>query len=377
MFRKIIFWFHLVCSIVTGIIIFIMSVTGVALTYQKQMTLWADKRACAVTPGDKSLLPIEELADIFLKARPDAILTSITIHSDPEMAATITTVPNVNTYVDPYTGDILGQGAPGMQNFFRIMTDWHRWLSLSGEKRSTGKAITGICNLAFLFIALTGIYLWWPRKWTLKTVRSISWFKTGLSSKGRDYNWHNVFGLWCLIPLILIIVSAVVISYPWASRVVFLMAGSQMTQLPARGKMPPGGGQLQRAPLRLEGLGNILEKVKNDAGTFRTISFQLPTESADSVSFSVDTGWGGQPQLRKTIVAELSTGNIIRRDKYSDTDPGLRARIWMRFVHTGEYYGITGQTIAGIASAGGIILVWTGIALSYRRYIFWLKRKKR
>jgi hypothetical protein len=46
----------------------------------------------------------------------------------------------------------------------------------------------------------------------------------------------------------------------------------------------------------------------------------------------------------------------------------------MRFVHTGEYYGMAGQAIAGIASLGGALLVWTGIALSYRRFRAWLAR---
>jgi hypothetical protein len=55
-------------------------------------------------------------------------------------------------------------------------------------------------------------------------------------------------------------------------------------------------------------------------------------------------------------------------------DPGLRARIWLRFVHTGEYYGYPGQTIAGIASAAGGIPVWTGVALAYRRFHAWRKR---
>ncbi len=55
-------------------------------------------------------------------------------------------------------------------------------------------------------------------------------------------------------------------------------------------------------------------------------------------------------------------------------DQGLRARIWLRFVHTGEYYGLAGQTIAGIASAAGVILMWTGVALAYRRFRAWLKK---
>jgi uncharacterized iron-regulated membrane protein len=36
-FRKTVFWLHLFCGVITGIVVLIMSVTGVALTYQKQL----------------------------------------------------------------------------------------------------------------------------------------------------------------------------------------------------------------------------------------------------------------------------------------------------------------------------------------------------
>ena len=44
----------------------------------------------------------------------------------------------------------------------------------------------------------------------------------------------------------------------------------------------------------------------------------------------------------------------------------------MRFAHTGEVLGIPGQTVAGLVSAGGVVLVWTGIALALRRFLAWI-----
>ncbi|HJO17620.1 MAG TPA: hypothetical protein QGH09_05425 [Vicinamibacterales bacterium] len=44
-------------------------------------------------------------------------------------------------------------------------------------------------------------------------------------------------------------------------------------------------------------------------------------------------------------------------------------RIWLRYAHTDEVYGIVGQTVAGLASLAGGILVWTALALSWRRFI--------
>jgi uncharacterized iron-regulated membrane protein len=52
-------------------------------------------------------------------------------------------------------------------------------------------------------------------------------------------------------------------------------------------------------------------------------------------------------------------------------------RTWMRFIHTGEAFGFIGQAIAGIASLGGAVLVWTGLALSWRRLLAWMARRSK
>ena len=46
----------------------------------------------------------------------------------------------------------------------------------------------------------------------------------------------------------------------------------------------------------------------------------------------------------------------------------------LRFAHTGEVLGLPGQTIAGIASAGAVVLVYTGLALALRRFVAWRRR---
>ena len=43
---------------------------------------------------------------------------------------------------------------------------------------------------------------------------------------------------------------------------------------------------------------------------------------------------------------------------------------------TGEIYGLTGQTIAGLASAGGAVLVYTGLWLALRRLVASIKRRR-
>lgn len=377
--RKMIFWLHLACGVIAGIFVLIMSVTGVALTYQKQMTAWADRQSYTIVPpADAVPISAELLLEKFREARPRVHPMSITISSDRETAASIATGRNEATLVNPYTGEILGTGSQGVRTFFTAMTDWHRWLSLSGEQRGMGRAVTGAANTVFLFIVLSGLYLWWPRKWTRSIFRGIAWFRSGATSTMRDSNWHNVFGFWCLVPLILIVVSGMVISYPWASTLVFQLAGSK-----APAQMGPGGMRggpsrssgMQRPELQHGGLDLLFRRAEAYDANWKTLSLTLPTIADKTASIAIDTGSGVRPQLRSTLTLDKTSGQIVNMQRFEEMDRGMRARIWMRFVHTGEYYGPLGQTIAGIASLAGVILVWTGIALTWRRYIAWMKRR--
>ncbi|MEO7275883.1 MAG: PepSY-associated TM helix domain-containing protein, partial [Vicinamibacterales bacterium] len=125
--RKVLFWIHLVCGVAASVVILIMSVTGVLLTYQRQMTAWADMRTYrADPPAGATRLPVEVMvAQAAAQRTGDAPMT-VTLRSDPRAPASVALGPRT-LFVNPYTGDVLGEGALGVRAFFRSVTDWHRW----------------------------------------------------------------------------------------------------------------------------------------------------------------------------------------------------------------------------------------------------------
>jgi uncharacterized iron-regulated membrane protein len=121
----------------------------------------------------------------------------------------------------------------------------------------------------------------------------------------------------------------------------------------------------------------MLVHVVKNVSEWRTINLRLPAAQDSDVTFTIDEGWGGQPQLRTTMVFNKTSGALIRSQSYADQNRGQQARTWLRFVHTGEFYGLAGQTVAGIASLAGVFLVWTGLALALRRLFNWIGRRRR
>src|SRR5215217_3259269 len=224
--RRIIFWCHLPVGVTAGMVILIMCVTGVLLSFEKQITAWADTRGYRSEPptAETTHLAVETL---IAKARETrgATPTAVTIKSDPSAPAEIAFGRETTLFVNPYTGATLGEDSQKVRSFFRTVTDWHRWLGAKGDNINVARAITGACNLGFLFLVMSGFYLWWPRNWNRKALRNVTWFRRGLPSKARDFNWHNVIGFWSAAPLFIIVLSAVVISYTWAGNLVYRVVG--------------------------------------------------------------------------------------------------------------------------------------------------------
>jgi uncharacterized iron-regulated membrane protein len=303
--------------------------------------------------------------------------TGVTIYSEPGAPAAVAFPGGRTLFVNPYTGDVFGEGSTRARAFFRTVTDWHRWLGASGESRAAGRAVTGASNLLFLFIVSSGFYLWWPRKWTRGSVRAVTWFRRGQNGKARDFNWHNVIGFWSALPLFVVVLSGVVISYTWASNLVYRVAGEEPPAQQQRPAPTGGAGQPQQtgAPALLEGLDALMSKAERQVEGWRSITLQVPAKPDAPVTFAIDRGNGGQPHLRGTLALDRATGEVARWEPASNNTAGRRLRSWLRFAHTGEVYGLVGQTIAGVVSLGGAFLVYTGLSLAWRRLYAWRGRR--
>jgi uncharacterized iron-regulated membrane protein len=156
--RTILFWLHLACGVLAGAVILIMSVTGVLLTYQRQITAWADVRGYEVVPQSRRLAVDVLLAKVS-ETRPGVVPSTLVVRSDPSAPASVAIAAGRQLFVDPYTGQVFGEGnGQQVRAFFRSVVEWHRYLAAAGTSRPVGRAITGAANLAFLFIVVSGVF---------------------------------------------------------------------------------------------------------------------------------------------------------------------------------------------------------------------------
>jgi uncharacterized iron-regulated membrane protein len=418
-FRSILFWMHLSAGLVAGLCVFIMCFTGTIVAFEDEIVEWSerDARAVAVPAGDTPRLSLSELQRRLREEQPDLRAPAVTLRRDPAAAVAFAAGRDSAFYANPYTGEIRQPASTRTHDFMHTMIDWHRFLGREGDQRPIGKAINGACNLAFCFLAISGLYLWMPRSWSWRSVRAVALFH-GSSGKARDFNWHNVIGLWCAPILIVLTLTAVPISYRWGSNLVYRLVGEEP---PVQGT-PPGGNapafDIKRPspdarPLAYDAVvAQVQEKFPrweqiairsgapqrgNAPAAGNTATAAPAPNAATSASPASGTPGGARPEgsrgenagaprapqpltvtIREpgswprtattTLTLNPFTGEELKREGFADFSTGRQLRTWTRFLHTGQALGWVGQLVAGLACLGGCFLVYTGFALSWRRF---------
>ncbi len=373
--RRVLFWLHLGAGALCGLVIAVMCATGAALAFQPQLLAWAARDAARLdAPAlEAERLPLDAIVERARTVQKGSPPTRVTVPASRDEAVRVSFGREAEVYVDPYGGAARKPSLGARRGFFDAMNRWHRWLGGSPQSQpALGRALTGASNLAFVFLIVSGLVLWLPRRWSRQAVRAGIWFRRGLSGHARDWSWHNVFGLWCAPVLLVLTVTAVVLSYSWASDQLYRATGSSRESAsPARLDL-----EATAEPLSLE---TLLGVAQQSVPRWREISFRLGGGRRGNEPRELDVA------LRQPLTVQIRTedqwplfssidltlhpitGEQLRRSEHADASAGQRLFRWMRFLHTGEALGFGGQLAAALGSLGGLVLVWTGLALTVRR----------
>jgi uncharacterized iron-regulated membrane protein len=392
--RSVFFWLHLSIGLTAGAVILLMSLTGVLLGFERQAIRLIDGAPAVPVSSSSALLLDDALAAAGISSGD---IASVMVRRDPSAPVTVRfhARERAAALLDPFAGEVLPARVPGRgQAFFSALRRWHRWIGASdGALRTRMRAVTGAANLVFLVLVLSGLWLWWPRRWTPARLRATLVPSLGHAGKARDFNWHNSLGFWSAVPLALIIASGAFISYQWPGRWLDRVAGSPEERAAAAAPrsavsapaQPPANGAretraaaeraaVSRAPVAIEPL---LAAARAIHPEWQQLTLTIPADDSPTVRIAVAEGNTYRPDLRTTLVLDRSTTAIREVNGYSSLSTSRQSRAWVRFGHTGEVFGVTGQVLATLFSAVGVVLVWTGFALAWRRVAAWWRRDRR
>jgi uncharacterized iron-regulated membrane protein len=368
--RTVVFWLHLLTGTIAGAVILVMAVSGALLAFEPQLVEWAERDLRTVPPprGDAKPLDLDRIVAGARLEHPEGRPTAVTVRAGLRASVRVGFGRDSAWYVDPYTGMALGSGSK-IGNALHVVEDWHRWLG----SREIGRPFTGVANLALLGMAISGIFLWWPRSSRRGAWKSVAVPSLRLRGRARDFNWHNSMGIWCAPVLVVITLTGAVMSYQWANDLLYRLTGN-VPPPPAGGPgaMAQSGGRQGRqgaaGEARKTNLAAILARAERQVPGWVAITLRLPQRPGAPVVAVVQEPPAWHPAPRSLLTLDASTAAVVSWEPFAVQNLGRRLRSWVRPLHTGEAAGVVGQAIMGLASTGGAFLVYTGVALAWRRF---------
>ena len=370
--HKIVFWTHLIAGVSAGLIIFSMSFTGVVLMYEPQISDYSEHSVRWVMPSpDAKRLSYDELIAKVRASQSRSRPAMIMVKSDP-----------------PSFGG--GQSRPG-QYRIRKSIQWrdsrrtvadaqfparHRRLApLARHRRRRprhgSRHHRRMQSGIFLARSHRRLSLVAAELAMARDSRTVFLFNPRLRGKARDWNWHNVIGFWSSSVLVVLTLTAAVMSYPWANDLLYTLTGSEP---PRRRGSQRGAGP--RRSLRWRASIALLARAQEQVPGWVMIMLRFPPRGDGPVTASIQGPDAFHPFQRSQLTLNRATGEVIKWEPYADNSTGRKLRTWVRALHTGEAFGLPGQTVAGLASLGGCFLVWTGLAMAWRRFRSWRRAPK-
>ncbi|MGF7231526.1 PepSY-associated TM helix domain-containing protein [Arachidicoccus sp.] len=376
--NRVITWLHLWLGLVSGIIVFIVSITGCLFSFQKEITEMTHKKELFVTPPtkDAEFLPLSVLKEkaqtalgskepvtyITTYARPDRSWEFMAYKEDDTHA--ITFAQSVKYYesvfVNPYTGSIIGR-IDYMHNFFVIVKYIHWSLLLSTP---IGQPIVGWSTLIFVIMLITGIIMWWPKKWDKKHKGRSFKIRWKAKWKRVNYDLHNVLGFYTFIIALILGLTGMVFAFKWFQATVYV-AGSLSTKTPTIQNFQSD----TTASYTNDPLSTALLEAKNTYPNAKRYFVSMPYSNKAAINV-IAYEHKEVYYDANTLYFDQYTGKKLGVDTYQKKNNGEKLILMNYDIHVGAIGGLIGKIIAFLVSLVCASLPITG-------FLIWLKRKKK
>ncbi|MFB6454564.1 PepSY-associated TM helix domain-containing protein [Chitinophaga sp. Hz27] len=376
LFYRISAWLHLWLGLFSGIIVMIICITGCIWVFNEEITAWMEP---------ESNVPVQEIA----VAPPSAMMTaadnaypgkqvgSIVYKEGKAVELNIGGRRGGSTLkVNPYTKSIISKVTrkPGDVNFFRWVLNGHRFLWLPYK---IGRPIINYSTLIFVITLISGLVLWWPKKWNKNTRQQSFKIKWGASTKRVNYDLHNVFGFYALLVLFAIGTTGMVYGLEWWSKGTYWVTTGGRT-LPPFKEAVSDSLQAGKLPYTLEqkidiAWNQVAAKHPQSKGFY--IGLPDTAKAGSSILVIVYPSKGQYYNLQRYYFDQQTLqeikGDAEDNKTYEEADFGGKLRRMNFDIHVGSILGLPGKVIAFFASLIGATLPVTGFI------IWWGKGKKK
>jgi uncharacterized iron-regulated membrane protein len=209
--RKAVFQIHLWTGIGVGLYIVVVSVSGSAVVFRRElMRSMANRPQVSAHDATSHRLTEDELGAAARRAFPDYTVTKVWLGRNGERPVDIWMnrgKDDKKHLFDPYTGADLGETIPlGVRTL-----DW--LVSLHDELLGgfTGRTVNGVGAVFLAVLCLTGAVVWWPGTMSWRRSLGVQW-----RAGWKRVNWdlHSAIGFWMFAIVFMWALSGVYLVFP-------------------------------------------------------------------------------------------------------------------------------------------------------------------
>jgi len=387
-FKKLIGKLHLWLGLASGLVVFVVSITGCLYVFQRELFEWTHRDVLRIAAPAPAAQPLP-YSEVWQKAQqalgpgqpvmfanayraPDRAWSFMTYKGTPGQPYFGGQVEVLRTaYVNPYTGQVTGI-IDNKYEFFQLVKSVH-WDLLIGD---AGRWVVGYSTLVFVFMLISGLVLWWPKNKAARKQRfKVKW---DASPKRLNYDLHNTVGFYVTLVALCIALTGLTWSFDWVrAGVTYLATGHTEAAHGGRGGKrggkKPGAEAPALTPAEQAQATQTLDAAVRDAWqrqpTAVSLSAQPLTGFNDPLRVRVNEDLGTRYRASQ-LLYDARTGAFQKAELYRDKPAGEKFLGMNYDLHVGAILGWPTKVLAFLASLVCASLPITGF------FIWWNRLKK-
>lgn len=362
--RKLINDIHLWLGLGSGIILFLVCLSGTFLAFEKEIkSFFSESVTVEAVSEKKSIASLSQT----LKAENNGIVTGVTIPSETDEAYVFSVKKDENerrgsqVLVNPYTASIHKIEKSSADGFTSAMFRLHRWLLLD---TSIGRPIVGIATIIFLLLSISGIVLWFPKKVKWKNLKQGFKIKTNANWKRINHDLHNTLGFYACIFIIIMCITGLCWSFEGYRKGLGTLIGTEIFNRSS--PQIDSDKTFEKEVISIDEAIAIANKTLNYNGK---LSISFPNERNNYYVFRKTNDAKWSPITTDNLYMD-SSGAILAVEWFSDKPLNVQIASLIKPIHTGEIFGTFSKFIYFLACLIGTSLPITGT-------IIWLNKLKK
>ncbi|MDZ7900415.1 MAG: PepSY-associated TM helix domain-containing protein [Arcicella sp.] len=373
--KKIWGYIHLWGGLASGIVVLIVSITGCIFVFEEEIRNITQKEFRFVEPQKQAKISLAEATNTINTQYPKMKIEQIRLFSDPNRTIIAKLIENKNENpkaksevqkgkkenemagkkvtisLNPYTGVIIGTWNMD-KDFLHFVEEMHVNLLLG----DVGKWLIKINIVVFLVMLISGFVLWFPRK--KNQMRTAFKMKFNTKFQLLNYNFHNVFGFYFLLPLFLVTFTGMWWAIKPVQKGVYAVLGEKMKE-PKKSISVPQEGKLFTP-------NQAFETVKNQYAGWNEAHINFAKNEKECVKVNLRYPY---EIVKKQNVFEFDqySGEMLKTELFANYSAGDKVKHANRDLHTGKAFGLFGKILMFLASLFSATLPITGMLIWYNR----------